>query len=123
MKSFDVSAAREALKQLAERRNDGLGAFNDNAIGIGRFVTGSSPWEKHDNGDELLFVTDGAVQIEVLSENGDSWIEQLEEGSLFSVPKGKWHQLRADSNVTIMYISPPEDGAERQREHPFDGDA
>ena len=119
MKVFDLSVARKALVQLAERRNDSLGAYNDSSIGIGRFVTGSSPWEKHNNGDELLIVTDGEVQIEVLEEDGTSWMNVLKEGQLFSVPRGKWHQLTAEENVTIMYISPPDEGAERQREHPL----
>jgi len=123
MKKFNVQKAREELALLAERRNDALGPFNDNSIGIGRFISGSSPWERHNNGDELLLVTDGEVQIEVLEEDGSSWRERLEQGQLFAVPKGKWHQLTAKDNVTILYISPPEEGVERQREHPLEGDA
>jgi quercetin dioxygenase-like cupin family protein len=30
---------------------------------MGRYVAGSSPWERHNNGDELLLVTDGEVQM------------------------------------------------------------
>ena len=123
MMKHDVARIREALAALSQRANESLGSFDEGSIGIGRYVAGSSPWEKHNNGDELLLVTDGEVQIEVLESSGDSWTEQLNEGSLFVVPKGKWHQLTASDNVNILYISPSEDGAERKRDHPIHGSA
>lgn len=119
MKTSDVDKIRKELKELTERRNESLGSFNDNHIGIGRFVTGSSPWEKHKNGDELLLVTDGEVQIEVLENSSQSWRETLKQGQLFTVPMGKWHQLTAEDDVTIIYISPPDEGAERLTAHPM----
>ncbi len=118
MKKYDVASIREAFAALSQRANESLGSFDEGSIGVGRYVAGSSPWEKHNNGDELLLVTDGEVQIEVLEPSGNSWTELLVEGSLFVVPKGKWHQLTATDNVNILYISPGEDGTERKREHP-----
>jgi len=119
MNKHDVTSIRKAFDALSQRANESLGSFDASSIGIGRYVPGSSPWEKHNNGDELLFVTDGEAQIEVLEASGDSSKEQLKEGSLFVVPKGKWHQLTAADNVNILYVSPSEDGVERQRDHPF----
>ena len=119
MKRHDVASVREAFTALSQRANESLGSFDESLIGIGRYVAGSSPWEKHHNGDELLFVTDGEVLIEVLEDSGSSWTERLTEGSLFVVPRGKWHQLTASENVNILYISPSEDGAERKQEHPI----
>jgi mannose-6-phosphate isomerase-like protein (cupin superfamily) len=121
MNKYDVAKIRSTFDSLSERANEPLGKFNDCAIGIGRFIPGSSPWEKHTNGDELLLVTDGEVEIEVLEDSGESWRETLEKGSLFVVPKGKWHQLTAKDNISILYVSPNEDGAERMREHPLQG--
>ncbi len=123
MMKHDVASIREAFAALSQRANESLGSFDEGSIGVGRYVAGSSPWEKHNNGDELLLVTDGEVQIEVLEPSGNSWTELLEEGSLFVVPKGKWHQLTATDNVNILYISPSEDGVERKREHPVHGSA
>jgi mannose-6-phosphate isomerase-like protein (cupin superfamily) len=119
MKNYDVTRIREAFATLSQRANESLGAFDESSVGIGRYVAGSSPWEKHNNGDELLLVIDGCVDIEVLDSSGNSRKEQLKEGSLFVVPKGKWHQLTATDYVNILYISPSEDGAERKQEHPF----
>jgi len=119
MNKHDVTSIRKAFDALSQRANESLGSFDASSIGIGSYIPGSSPWEKHNNGDELLFVTDGEVQIEVLEASGDSSKEQLKEGSLFVVPRGKWHQLTAADNVNILYVSPDEDGVERQREHPL----
>ncbi len=116
----DINAIRDAFSALSERSNKSLGHFDERAVGIGRYVPGSSPWEKHNNGDELLYVTDGEVQLEILSDSGESSIEPLTTGSLFIVPRGKWHQLTASDHVNILYISPAEDGVDRQREHPFE---
>jgi mannose-6-phosphate isomerase-like protein (cupin superfamily) len=116
MKKHDVTRIREAFAALSRRANESLGSFDESSIGIGRYVAGSSPWEKHNNGDELLLVTDGEVQIEVLEASGVSYKEQLKEGSLFVVPKGKWHRLTATDNVNILYVSPGEDGVERKQE-------
>ena len=121
MKPYDIASVRERFRTLSTRANEQLGMFNSESIGIGRYVAGKSPWERHSNGDELLLVTDGEVQVEILDADGTSTIEALTNDSLFVVPKGKWHQLTATDNVNIFYISPSEDGVERTRGHPFDG--
>lgn len=110
MNKHDVASIRDRFAALSRRANESLGAFDASSIGVGRYVPGSSPWERHNNGDELLFVMDG----EVLEFSGASWTEQLNEGSLFVVPKGKWHQLTASDSVNILYVSPREDGVERK---------
>lgn len=118
MKTHDLGRSRDQLGKLAKRANEILGSFNADTVGIGRYVPGSSPWERHNNGDELLLVTDGEVRIEILQQDGGSRAELLREGNLFVVPKGLWHQLTASAHVNILYISPAEDGVERTREHP-----
>ena len=119
MKVYDVKTIRERFDLLSERANEALGAYDDNLLGIGRYVPGTSPWERHSNGDELLLVTDGQIDVEVLDDDGTSSHFTIEEGGLFVVPQGKWHQLTAADNVNILFASPSEDGAERTREHPF----
>jgi len=119
MNSYDVKSIRARFSRLSERANETLGSFNDSSLGIGRYIKGSSPWERHTNGDELLFVTDGEIDVEILDDDGISSQITIGEGGLFVVPQGKWHQLTAKDNVNILFASPSEDGAERTREHPF----
>ncbi len=120
MMVYDVRSMRERFSELDERANEPLGSYDESTLGIGHFVSGSSPWERHLNGDELLYVTDGSVSIEVLEGDGSSTILEVGDGQLFVVPTGKWHQLTATKSVNIMFASPAEEGAERTREHPFD---
>ena len=63
MKRYDTASIRDAFDVLSERANESLGMFDEGSIGMGRYVAGSSPWERHNNGDELLLVTDGEVQM------------------------------------------------------------
>jgi mannose-6-phosphate isomerase-like protein (cupin superfamily) len=118
MNAHDVAGIRERFAVLTTRANESLGSFDESSVGIGRYVAGSSPWERHDNGDELLFVTDGEVRIEVLDPAGGASAELLPEGTLFVVPRGRWHQLTASAPVNILYVSPAEAGVQRQRERP-----
>lgn len=120
MKVYDVKAMRERFSTLSQRANESLGSYDSSMLGVGRYVPGTSPWERHTNGDELLYVTDGHVSIEILEDDGSSTTFEIGDGQLFVVPTGKWHQLTATDNVNIMFASPSEDGAERTREHPFE---
>ncbi len=119
MRTYDVTAVRDRFRSLDARANESLGSHDGSSIGIGRYVPGSSPWERHDNGDELLIILDGEVHIEVLDEDS-SFRATLSEGSLFNVPRGRWHQLTAEAPVHILYLSPDEEGVERTRSHPRD---
>ena len=114
----DVSKLRGQLNKRTTRANERLGSFDADVVGIGRYVPGSSPWERHNNGDELLLVTDGEVQLEILEHDGTSRVEILREGALFVVPNGHWHQLTASASINIFYISPSEEGVDRTKEHP-----
>ena len=87
-----------------------MGSYNDSTLGIGRYVAGKSPWERHTNGDELLLVTDGYVDIEVLEGDGSSNQIRIDEGSLFVVPKGKWHQITAPTMPTSYTRAPARTG-------------
>jgi mannose-6-phosphate isomerase-like protein (cupin superfamily) len=119
MKVQDLATALAELQTLADSRgraNKALGAFNEYSLGMGRY-TGTSPWERHLNGDELLYVLDGDVTITVLTD-GAPLEESLRAGSLFVVPRGLWHQLDAHPAVCILYASPGAEGAERTRDDP-----
>ena len=56
MKPYDIASVRERFRTLSTLANEQLGMFNSENIGIGRYVAGKSPWERHNNGDELLLV-------------------------------------------------------------------
>lgn len=66
------------------------GEMDAGSLWIGRW-SGSSPWERHQKGDELLHQLEGEVEITVLLEEGEETVS-LKAGEVFVVPKGAWHR-------------------------------
>jgi quercetin dioxygenase-like cupin family protein len=83
-----------------------LASFNQSRIGLVRYC-GEVPWERHLEGDELLYVLDGELDLKVLSE-GEPIDTTLSAGSIFIVPKGLWHRPIAPSMVTLLFSTPIE---------------
>jgi len=72
-------------------------AFNGGMISVGRF-SGQSPWERHPDGDELVHVLEGDVEITVLSDDGPVRAT-VAAGCVFIVPRGHWHRQLARQAV------------------------
>lgn len=49
-------------------------------------------WEIHPNGDEVLLMVSGAMDV-VLDEAGAERTVPVDEGAAFIVPRGAWHRL------------------------------
>jgi len=81
-----------------------LTSFNASAIYVGRFA-GQTPWERHPDADELLYVLDGAVDITLLAAEGPTQVS-VAAGSVFVVPRGLWHGQRAPEGVTLLAAVP-----------------
>jgi quercetin dioxygenase-like cupin family protein len=93
-----------------------LGAFNQSRIGLVRYC-GEVPWERHLEGDELLYVLEGTLDLKVLSE-GEPIQTTLRAGSIFVVPKGLWHRSIAPSMVTLLFSTPTEHNEHSSAEDP-----
>ncbi|WP_404788957.1 cupin domain-containing protein [Altericista sp. CCNU0014] len=89
-----------------------LTSFDRSRIGLVRYC-GDVPWERHLDGDELLYVLDGELDLKVLPE-GEPICTTLKAGSIFVVPKGLWHRPIAPSMVTLLFSTPVE-----RNEHSF----
>ena len=112
---------RKAAEDPRGRANVEFGLLNDYSLGLGRYV-GTSPWERHRNGDELLYILSGQVEVTLLRA-GNEERDTISTGSFFVVPKDRWHQLSTPNGASIFYASPPESGAERLRERPSDSNS
>ena len=53
MQIVELNATLSELVSLT-RANRSLGNHNEDNVGLGRY-SGQSPWERHTNGDELLY--------------------------------------------------------------------
>jgi len=102
LKAHDI---REALEGLGEVEFRHLARFNRGAIGVFWAASGTSPWERHPEDDELLQVIEGEVVITVLTDDGpvDTVVRA---GSLFVVPRGLWHRHHHPAKVKELYVTP-----------------
>lgn len=96
-RTVDTTAEEEAqtFARLAE--------FGEGAIFVGGF-SGESCWERHPQGDEIVQVIDGDVEVTIL----DGTVEtiRLSAGMLAVVPRSRWHRLSAAKGVTLMTVTP-----------------
>ena len=81
-----------------------LAPFRDGSIFAGRF-SGHTPWERHQKGDELVQVLEGAATLTIMTDDGPRSFE-LRAGMLIVVPQGHWHRFEAPDGVTVLSATP-----------------
>jgi mannose-6-phosphate isomerase-like protein (cupin superfamily) len=81
-----------------------LAPFRDGSIFAGGF-SGDSPWERHQKGDELVHILDGATTITIMTDNGPQSFE-MTAGMMIVVPQGHWHRFHAPERVTVLTATP-----------------
>jgi len=80
IKAVDIKAELAGLPMLRERSAHtpadevtaafaALAPFRDGSIFAGRF-SGETPWERHQKGDELVHVLDGAATLTIMTDDG-----------------------------------------------------
>jgi len=81
-----------------------LAPFRDGSIFVGRF-SGDTSWERHQKGDELVHVLDGAATLTIMTDAGPRSFA-LAAGMLIVVPQGHWHRFEAPGGVTVLSATP-----------------
>jgi quercetin dioxygenase-like cupin family protein len=99
IKAVDIKAELAGLPVLRERSANTsadevqaafavLAPFRDGSIFAGRF-SGETPWERHQKGDELVQVLDGAATLTIMTDDGPRSFA-LTAGMFIVVPQGHW---------------------------------
>ncbi|MBX2867733.1 MAG: cupin domain-containing protein [Acidiferrobacterales bacterium] len=112
-----ISFADEFVKlsfvgnRTPESRNEDLdGAFatlapyRDGAIFIGHYA-GNSEWERHAQGDEIVYVLEGETTLVLLMAD----VEEkylLQSGEFIVVPQNTWHRFETPNGVKVMTATP-----------------
>ena len=115
LKAVDIKAALAGRPVLGGRSKDTteaeakaafaiLAPFRDGSIFAGSF-SGDSPWERHQNGDELVHILDGATTLTIMTDNGPQSFT-MTAGMLIVVPQGHWHRFHAPDRVTVLSATP-----------------
>lgn len=94
---FDI---QDVIGENAEKWfNQTLVKINDSVLRLG-VLEGEFHFHKHDEDDELFFVMEGELLIDV----GDETVP-LSAGQGYVVPKGVVHRTRAPSRVIVLMMA------------------
>lgn len=91
--AFDLFSDQWSPKAIA--------SMNDYLVKLVR-VEGEFVWHAHDDTDELFFVTEGDLVIDI---EGDEPVT-LSAGDLFVVPAGVKHRPRAAQEAKVLLLEP-----------------
>jgi quercetin dioxygenase-like cupin family protein len=78
--------------------------YRDGAIFTAKF-SGTSAWERHPQGDEIVQIVDGSTTLHMITEEGRQSLT-LAAGMLAIVPQNAWHQFEAPDGVCVMTATP-----------------
>jgi quercetin dioxygenase-like cupin family protein len=81
-----------------------VAAYRDGAIFTAKFA-GTSAWERHPQGDEIVQIVDGATTLHLMTAEGRQSVT-LGAGMMVVVPQNTWHQFEAPDGVCVMTATP-----------------
>lgn len=111
--AISLQQSLEGLTRLPDRRPDtpGLGSacrmlsgYRDGGIFLASFA-GRSEWERHPNGDEIVYVVGGEATL-VLMIEGSEIRNELRAGDFLVVPQNTWHRFETPNGVDVMTVTP-----------------
>ena len=107
MEAHDVRAALDGCPIMTTEDGTAsfwrLAPFNQGMVWVGRW-SGQSPWERHPDGDEFLYVVEGEVDVMVLTDERPVQTT-VRAGSIFVVPRGRWHRQLARAAVMQLGVT------------------
>jgi mannose-6-phosphate isomerase-like protein (cupin superfamily) len=113
MQSYDVAESLQGLAELRVTRDTTeaeamaavrvLGSLDRCTLGVTSF-SGLTPWERHPDGDELLYVVRGAVEVTVLTDERSVSI-RVPAGSVFVVSRNLWHRQHAADSASLLFAT------------------
>ncbi|MHB8318956.1 MAG: cupin domain-containing protein [Acidimicrobiales bacterium] len=68
--------------------------------------------ERHPDGDELIYLTSGAVRV-VIETPGGEQRHALRPGDALIVPRGFWHRIEVDRPARVLHLTPGASGEHR----------
>ena len=83
---------------------DQLSAYRDGGVFVGHWA-GTSEWERHPAGDEIVMVIEGDTTIYFLTDAGEQ-SAGLGAGDLVVVPRATWHRFETPTAVKILSVTP-----------------
>ena len=95
----EATSPRKVAAALTELWSPRVVAEVDDAYVKVAKIHGTLAWHRHDDEDELFLVLEGRLRIEL-----DDGEVTLEEGELFTVPKGVRHNPVAEDECLVLLV-------------------
>ena len=77
-----------------------IGEVNDQFIKVAKIKGQDLPWHNHENEDELFYIVEGELLMEIENETKFS----MKKGDLFVVKKGINHRVSSTDECLIMLV-------------------
>lgn len=71
-------------------------------------------WEMHPNGEEVIILLTGNVDMILEKKSGNKIVRLQQQGDWLMVPKGQWHTARVSAPSTVLFITAGEGTLHRQ---------
>jgi mannose-6-phosphate isomerase-like protein (cupin superfamily) len=81
-----------------------LAPYRDGAVFVAHWA-GTSEWERHPAGDEIVMVVGGETTLFLLRD-GVEQANPLRAGELLVVPEGTWHRFETPVGVRVLSVTP-----------------
>ena len=126
LKKRSIPAVLETLTYLPDRTPEAsmdggtAGAFatlfdyRDGGVYVGHY-SGSSAWERHPQGDEIVMAIEGYTTL-ILLEDGVEVPIDLKAQEMVVVRANTWHRFKNARELKVMAVTPQP--SEHQLEHP-----
>ncbi|MET0880213.1 MAG: cupin domain-containing protein [Acidimicrobiales bacterium] len=109
-KSIDEAFA--GVNFLAERTPESqdeefsarVAPYRDGGVFVSHYA-GSSEWERHPVGDEIVVVVEGATTMFLLID-GEEVAQAMGPGELVVVPQDTWHRFETPDGVKVVSVTP-----------------
>lgn len=93
-----------AFDGVADQAFAEVAPYRDGGIAVG-FYSGSSEWERHPVGDEIVMALEGRTTVVIMVDGAEQRID-LRAGDLLVVPQNHWHRFENSDRLKIMGITP-----------------
>lgn len=98
-RSPEMAFGDESSEAFAE-----VAPYRDGAVYVS-YYSGSSEWERHPQGDEVVLVLDGSTTVVLLKSAAEERFS-LAANELIVIPKGIWHRFEVSEQLKVMTITP-----------------
>lgn len=104
LKHLENRSPAMAFGQDASEAFAEVAPYRDGAVYVS-YYSGSSEWERHPNGDEVVMVLEGTTTV-ILLRGAEEERYLLAQNELVVIPVGVWHRFVASDRLKVMTITP-----------------